>query len=169
MMRMRHSEGLRVLGLKSGVSFEEIKTAYRRLSAQYHPDRNPAGLEMMKLINAAYQCLSDYVGSEHVEESVGDEEELNLTEEMNAALNAIIHLGLTIEVCGVWIWVSGDTRPYKEELKLAGYRWAPKKLMWMWKPADSKSRGRGKFSMDEIRSAHGSVGVKGKTYARLAA
>lgn len=167
-MKMRHSEGLRVLGLKSGVSFDEIKQAYRVLSSKYHPDRNPAGLEMMKLINAAYQSLSDYVASDEVEDCVSDDE-LNLTEEMNAALNAIIHLGLTIEVCGVWIWVGGDTKPHKDILKESGYRWAPKKCLWMWKPAESKSRGRGKFSMDEIRSAHGSQSVKSKSYARLAA
>ncbi len=166
-MRMRHSEALRILGLVGGVSFEEGKGAYGVMCSKYHPDRNPAGLEMMKLINAAWQALSDYVASEHVEEA--SDEGLDLTEEMNTALNAIIHLGLTIEVCGVWIWVSGDTKPYKDQLKSAGYRWAPKKVMWMWKPEGCKSKGRGKFSMDEIRSAHGSASVKGKSWARIAA
>ncbi len=38
-----------------------IKTAYRKLSQQYHPDRNPdpAALEIMKLINLAWDVLSD--------------------------------------------------------------------------------------------------------------
>src|SRR6478735_6623150 len=31
----------RVLGLRSGASFAEIKTSYRRLAQQYHPDINP--------------------------------------------------------------------------------------------------------------------------------
>ena len=168
-MKMRHSEALNILGLTKAVNFVEIKAAYRRMSAKYHPDRNPAGLEMMKLVNAAYQALSDYdyVSSARAEEE--ESEGLDLGEEMNTALNAIIGLGLTIEICGVWIWVSGETREHKEALKAAGYRWAPKKVMWMWKPADSKSKGRGKFTMDEIRSAHGSQSVKSKTYTRIAA
>ncbi|BAY17347.1 heat shock protein DnaJ domain-containing protein [Anabaenopsis circularis NIES-21] len=31
----------RLLGLRSGASFAEIKTSYRRLAQQYHPDINP--------------------------------------------------------------------------------------------------------------------------------
>jgi hypothetical protein len=38
-----------------------IKTAYRKLSQKYHPDRNPdpAALEIMKMINLAWDVLSD--------------------------------------------------------------------------------------------------------------
>lgn len=32
----------RLLGLRSGASFAEIKTSYRRLVQQYHPDINPS-------------------------------------------------------------------------------------------------------------------------------
>ncbi|BAY10895.1 J domain-containing protein [Calothrix sp. NIES-2098] len=32
----------RVLGLRSGASFADIKASYRRLAQQYHPDINPA-------------------------------------------------------------------------------------------------------------------------------
>ena len=168
-MKLSHRDALKILDLPVRSMFEDIKKAYRLACSKYHPDRNPAGLEMMKLVNAAYQALSDY--NESMWEG-GDSDYLHeesLGEEMNAALNAIINLGLTIEICGTWIWVSGDTRPHKETLKESGYRWAPKKLMWMWRPEGSKSYGRGKFSMDEIRVAHGSVNVKPKHYSRLSA
>lgn len=168
-MRLNHRDALKVFGLDGSAVFEDIKQAYRRACSKYHPDRNPAGLEMMKVVNAAWSSLSDYVAGSVNVESEDDEDGLNnLGDDMNAALNAIITLGLTIEICGSWIWVSGDTRPHKEILKESGYRWAPKKAMWMWKPEGMKSFGRGKFTMDEIRSAHGSVNVKPKTFARLA-
>lgn len=66
---------------------------------------------------------------------------------------------LEIEICGTWVWVSGDTKPVKEGLKAAGFRWAPKKMKWYWKPAGQRSFGRGKWSMDEIREFHGSERV----------
>ncbi len=55
----------RVLGLATGVSFEEIKRAYRKLSMEYHPDRvahlgeefRQVAEEKMKEINVAYQYL----------------------------------------------------------------------------------------------------------------
>ena len=165
-MKMRHAEALKVLGLQGSTDFEGIKLAYRKACSKYHPDRNPAGLEMMKLINAAYQALSDYVAG-MVQDDVASEE-VDLSEELNAALNAVIGLGLTIEICGSWIWVSGDTKPHREILKSSGYRWAPKKLMWSFCGGE-RTTSRGKFSMDDIRSRHGSVAVKGADRARIAA
>lgn len=163
-MKINHREALRVFGLTGSATFEEIKLAYRKACSHYHPDRNAAGLEMMKIVNAAWQSLSDYVAGSVTD--LGDD--LNLGDELNAALNAIIGLGLTIEICGSWIWVSGDTRPHREALKAASYKWAPKKMMWHYSPSGKKTWSRGNWDMDKIRATHGSVTVKGQQYARLA-
>ncbi len=42
---------------------EVIQAAYRRLAAKHHPDLNPSpdAMERMKLLNAAYEVLSDPV------------------------------------------------------------------------------------------------------------
>jgi len=51
-----------VLEISRDASFEEIKKAYRKLALKYHPDRNPGDKEAeekFKLINEAYQVLSD--------------------------------------------------------------------------------------------------------------
>jgi molecular chaperone DnaJ len=50
------------LGLKKGASQEEIKKAYRKLAAKYHPDRNPGDAtseEKFKEVQNAYDTLSD--------------------------------------------------------------------------------------------------------------
>jgi molecular chaperone DnaJ len=51
-----------VLGVDRQASGSEIKTAYRRLALQYHPDRNPgdrAAEEKFKEISQAYAVLGD--------------------------------------------------------------------------------------------------------------
>lgn len=81
-------------------------------------------------------------------------------EAMKVAISKISNLGLTIEVCGSWVWVSGDTKPHKEALKESGFKWAPKKEMWHFRPSDHKSFNRGNWSMGKIREEHGSIRVK---------
>ncbi len=49
-------EAYRVLGLAPGADEAEVKSAYRRLAREYHPDRvgdSPEALQKIKLINAA--------------------------------------------------------------------------------------------------------------------
>src|SRR5205809_7021842 len=49
------------LGVTRTASEKEIKSAYRRLAREYHPDVNkdPKATERLKLINEAYEVLSD--------------------------------------------------------------------------------------------------------------
>lgn len=68
------------------------------------------------------------------------------TADKSDALRALLALlettpGLACEVRGAKtsapvMWVSGDTKPYKEQLKAAGFRWSPKRsAWWVKKPA----------------------------------
>ncbi|MEM7648845.1 MAG: J domain-containing protein, partial [Cyanobacteria bacterium P01_A01_bin.70] len=60
-MRKQLVDELRVLGLRSNASFEEVKASYRRLARRYHPDMNPGDREAEDKfirITQAYQALS---------------------------------------------------------------------------------------------------------------
>lgn len=63
-------EPFSILGLEPGASDSEIKKAYRRLSIQYHPDKNPdpeAHKYFVEFISKAYQALTDPISRENFE------------------------------------------------------------------------------------------------------
>ncbi|CAH9053834.1 unnamed protein product [Cuscuta epithymum] len=63
-------EPFSILGLEPGASDSAIKKAYRRLSIQYHPDKNPdpdANRYFVEHISKAYQALTDPISRENYE------------------------------------------------------------------------------------------------------
>lgn len=58
---MTHDEALKILQLPANATPTEIRGAYRRMAAKYHPDRNPnnkSAEEMFKLVNQANRILT---------------------------------------------------------------------------------------------------------------
>ena len=75
-----------VLGVPKNASKDDIKSAYRKMALQYHPDRNksPDAEEKFKQISEAYAVLSDdekrkqydTYGKEGVYQRYGSEEDV---------------------------------------------------------------------------------------------
>ena len=143
-------DAAKILGLTGNLNPEDTKAAYRAACKKYHPDINPVGEEMMKIINQAFDALKDYTGEMRSEQT-------DYGDLLNNALNAISGLPtLVIEICGSWVWVTGETRQHKDTLKEAGFKWAAKKKAWYFRPEEFLSRSKGTKSLDEIREKYGS-------------
>jgi len=154
---MNTNDALNLLSLTSPSSQAEIKKAFKAASLKFHPDRNPAGAQMMITIYAAYEALK--VLGENVE-TKGDFTQSNYAEELNEILNKLLALdGLIIEICSAWIWISGDTMKHKKALGKDGLKcfWSNPKKMWYYRPAEYKSSSRKSSSMDSIRETYGST------------
>lgn len=109
-------------------TLDELKAAYRRLSMKHHPDRG-GDTATMQEINAEHDELFEQLKLE----------------------------GLTVELCGSWLWIGGDTRQHKETLKAAGCRWSNNKKLWYWHHAEEGRKWRrGKATMSDIRTKYGS-------------
>jgi len=56
--QMNIYDAAKILGLSGSLKPQETKTAYRAAYKKYHPDINPAGEDMMKVINEAYDMAT---------------------------------------------------------------------------------------------------------------
>lgn len=133
--------------------FDSLKTRYKELVKQYHPDLGSGDLESMQLINAEYDYLLANLAKLH-DKTINPEAE----DSFKDMILELSKLDLIIEICGSWLWLHGDTKPIKEDLKALGCHWAAKKKLWYWASGPKKSR-RGNFTMSEIRAKYGSYTV----------
>lgn len=144
--------------------FQEIKTKYKELVKLYHPDLNANNGEIMKEINAEYDFIMNNLAklkSENVNTDIEDR--------FKDLILELLKLEVDIEICGSWIWISGNTKEHKEKLKELKCFWAPKKKKWYYRPSDKRVYSRGKFTMQEIRAKYGSSKIIGRARLQIKA
>lgn len=143
-------------------TLEELKSEYKTLAKKLHPDCG-GDTESMKVLNNEYERMFALLKDKHNATATADEQKTSeRPEEFMNVIEKLIHLdGLKLEICGSWLWVSGATWQYKEQLKAAGCCWASTKKMWFWRSyQDACRRNRKTQSMDKIRARYGSERVE---------
>lgn len=137
----------------------ELKAEYRRLALKYHPDLG-GDTATMQAINAAYDRAFDRLKDAHNSAADADHQTTEAPHEYRDIISALLRMdGLIVELCGSWLWITGNTRAHKDALKALGCRWSKSKSAWSWHHAEAgASRYRGKRTMQEIRAKYGSIG-----------
>jgi len=139
----------------------EIKSLYRRLAMQHHPDHG-GDCKTMQEINAQY--LSALAGKNESHERGSDGEQhvyyYNAKDEQAIIdkIAELLHLrlpGIEVWLIGKWIWVKGDTRPVKDALKAAGLRWHGERLAWYWKPYSGYTHYNKDIDFDGLARTYG--------------
>jgi hypothetical protein len=125
------------------------------LASANHPDKG-GNTETMQLINTAFAELCKYFETNQT---------LDINQEQETAQNFDFSfldtlktlMGIKIEVCGYWVWLSGNTYPHKETISNLGFKYSGAKKSWYWSPTINISNyRRGSKSMKQIRKDYGS-------------
>lgn len=140
-------------------TIEELKKLYKKLAMQYHPDKG-GNTAIFQDINNEYDYLYKVLQSGKTQQ---ENNNINI-DEFKEIINRIIFCNFEIEIIGKWIWVSGNTKPYKDILKQLGFKWASKKVMWYWRSEENICKSRNKLSIDEIRTKYGTNKINKSNY-----
>lgn len=151
-------------------TLEELKKQYRKLCMENHPDLGGNTADMQE-INNEYDLLFEKLKNIHKnsEGKTYTKETTETPEQFTQIINALIHLnGIEIEICGSWIWLSGNTKEHKEILKNLKFRYASKKQAWYFHSEPYKKKSKRELTLDEIRDMFGSTKYKSEEEKLLA-
>lgn len=95
-------------------TLEDLKKQYKKLAFQNHPDRGGKTSDMQE-INAEYEALFSRLKDTHKnaegEFYTARTATTETATEFMDIIEKLIHMeGIEIEVCGSWVWVTGDTQ-----------------------------------------------------------
>lgn len=150
-------------------TLEELKKEYRRLCLLHHPDRG-GDLRTMQEINDEHDRAFEYLKRQHNAAADAAHQTTETASEFRRVVEALLKLdGLSIELCGSWLWISGNTYLHRDSLKAAGCKWSNGKKMWYWRHSeDATPRSRRSMDMTYIRTKYGTETITGNV-DRLAA
>lgn len=156
-------------------SLDEASKLYKALAIKNHPDHG-GDLRTMQDINGQYAefCASFTNRSERARQqkahsqgrkTAADYHDIDgVTEELRRRIEWALNnlpADVMVELCGLWVWLTGNTKPVKEDIKQAGlgFTFSGSKQAWYYAGVPSFNKKR--MNLDEIRGLHGST-----TFAR---
>ena len=141
-------------------SIEDLRQAYLRQVIRLHPNRHEEDEALYWREQFLQMCAEYEISLKKLGAAAGSKTEENTLKEK---IDAIVGFaGVEINIAGCWLWLSGDSYPYRHNLSLLGFRWSKKKKAWYWgltmrKGGRVKAKHR---NLDEIYEAYGRERIK---------
>jgi len=145
---------------KDCTTLDEAKRKYRELVKSLHPDLGGSTAEFQAMQNEfeSFEPESEKFKGEFEKWNAGDFMEI---------INQLIFIpSIKVEVVGSWIWVSGDTKPVKDQIKAIETGETMKrgfsrnKGMWYFSPVGYRKKSRKQFDFDDLKNMFGSEEVE---------
>ena len=155
----------------------DIKQEYRRLALLHHPDRPGGDTATMQAINAQYHAALERCDGQTSTGSDGNDHTYTYNATTEAAIMAkiaeLIAAGVPrvadVYIIGTWVWIVGETRPIKEELKALGCRWHRKRACWYWHPHPYRHHYNRRAGLGDLAAFYGASQVAAEDRNDLAA
>ena len=136
-------------------SVAEIKKLYRQLALKNHPDKG-GDLKVMQSINAQYTLILktfDGTTQEEYTYHYNEQTETAIMEKISEIISK--NLDVEISLIGNWIWITGNTKEHRAELKKLGCKWHSKRICWYWNNGAKRYNRNSKVSLEELAEKYG--------------
>ena len=134
---------------------QEIKNRYRELAMVFHPDKG-GKTEVMQDINTLYHRSLKNCHNQTYNEykySYDWKTESHLADKIAEVINLD---GIKIELCGVWLWITGESYPHRVLLKNLGFKYSGNKKAWYYHEGSYRKQANKRFTLYQIRKSFGS-------------
>lgn len=148
-------------------TLEELRSQYKKLLKQYHPDNKGGSEDATKAINIEYEALFMRLKNVHATDKATNENTYDNNKYdwendvvLREMLQKIINFnGIEIEIIGQWIWVF-NAYICHNDLKSIGFKYAKNKKAWYFHTESFKKKSRKKLSINDIRNYYGGIKVQ---------
>ncbi len=146
------------------LTIEEARKQFRELCLKLHPDKggNQADFVAMKdeydkMVGMLSAFEAGSASRENRKARYTTESEIELRKKIEELLNIP---EIVIEICGSWLWISGNTFAHHERIKAAGCKFSGAKKCWYFAVDMAQGKCRGRYSMAKIRAKFGSMTIE---------
>jgi hypothetical protein len=151
---------------------EELKKTYAKLAKANHPD-NGGDPEIMKAINAEFTetwpKLKDVHENAEGQQYTAGTQTTETASEFMDIIASLLHIpGISIEICGSWVWITGNTYPIHDQLKALHFSYSGNKHAWYFHRDEYHKKSSKKFTLEEIREKFGSEHVDSEKQEAIA-
>ena len=151
-------------------TLDDVKRTFKELAKKHHPDCG-GDADTFKAMIQDYERA--FNRCKNIRTSTTGETYEKATTETAAQyadiISAFIHVDdLTIEIIGSWVWITGNTYKYKDDLAAHGFIWSYSKKAWYNPGEKLQGKRRGHYSMNKLRERYGSEVVETEKQERIA-
>lgn len=161
-MPLKRKESKIMKYLKNIQTLEQLKKEYRNWAMKLHPDCGGIDQDMQTLNNEYEQLFEVMQIRERYQKPNAKEATEETAKTYPNIINKLVHMeGLEIEIIGYWIWIGGNSYPYREDLKEIGFRWSKGRKKWYYSTIGLDSKGYyKKEKFNTLRNRYGSQKIE---------
>lgn len=156
---------------------KEAKSLYHTLCRKYHPDLG-GDVATMQEINSEFEKVFERLpkdsnssnntkSADSKQTATGNEQTAQTAKKFMKIIQELVKCeGLTIEIVGSWIWLSGDVYKYLRKVKQMGFMYSTKHKKYYLNDGESMKR-RSKYSFEQICDKYGVETMQSQTVNKL--